>query len=191
MRFSVLAIACLLAGCPAKEETPVSKSAPPPAPPAAPASQPSSAPAYAAESAKPITGLVKVGDVKSDVMKPTDVLFVMVRQSQGGKLGRLIAVQRFANVQFPQRFEIGPGDVMVPGVPFEGPFIVMARLDHDGDPMTRKQEDLYALVSGEVQAGAENLELVLQTSTSGDYETAPPPAGPANPPPAAPSSQPK
>jgi hypothetical protein len=130
---------------------------------------------------KPISGLVKLGEgVSASDVKPTDVLFVMVRQSMGGgKFGRLIAVQRHGQVEFPKRYEISSSDVMVPGIPFQGPFIVMARLDRDGDPMTRKPEDLFAVIKSEVQNGDEGVHLTLEKATVHDVA---PPEGAAPPP---------
>ena len=184
-----LLLTMIVAGCPAKEtEAP---------PPAAPASKPSEAPAPdepppVTTHGNPISGVVKLGEgIKAEDVKPTDVLFIMIRQSTGGgKFGRLIAVQRHAQIQFPRDFEVSSNDVMVPGIPFQGPFVVMARLDRDGDPMTRKPEDLYAVAEGEVANGAQGLQLILNKSTAQDVAppegAAPPPAHP----PVAPSSKP-
>jgi hypothetical protein len=73
---------------------------------------------------------------------------------------------------------------MVPGIPFQGPFIVMARLDRDGDPMTRKPEDLYAVIKSEVANGDEGVHLTPEKATVQDTAppegAAPPPGGPAS-----------
>ncbi len=136
-------------------------------PPPAPASAPASAPHGAIEAGPagaPFSGLVQLAEgIDPSEVKPTDVLFVMARESQGnGFAGRLVAVQRVGQVQFPKRYEIGISDVMVPGIPFKGPFIVTARLDRDGDPMTRGEDDLYATFATPVEAGQEGVMLVLK-----------------------------
>lgn len=187
-----------------KQET----KAPPPAEPVAAGSQPGTAASAAAGSmpaghgkieagpaGAPFSGLVKLADgIPADSVKPTDVLFVMARESQGGGLaGRLIAVQRFSPVELPKAYELGPGNVMVPGIPFSGPFIVTARLDRDGDPMTRGDDDLYATVAEPVKAGTEGNHLVLK---KGMKEPVPAPPGAKAPPappvaaPVRPASQP-
>ncbi|MCB9651037.1 MAG: hypothetical protein H6730_31270 [Deltaproteobacteria bacterium] len=136
--------------------------------PSGPASGPAGASPHAAfpdtPPGAPFSGLVKLGDGLSEAdVKPTDVLFIMARESQGGGLaGRLMAVKRLGQVQYPLRYEIGSQDVMVPGLPFAGPFIVTARLDRDGDPMTRGEDDLYGTFPAEVKAGQEGVHLVLK-----------------------------
>lgn len=140
---------------------------------------------------KPISGLVKLGEgITQEDVKPTDVLFIMARESQGGgKFGRLVGVQRHGKVEFPKRYEISSSDVMVPGIPFKGPFVVMARLDRDGDPMTRKPEDLYGVFSGEVMNGQEGVHLVLSKGKVEDM-TPPPSEGAQSQPAKKPASQP-
>jgi hypothetical protein len=154
-------------GC---KEKPSSTSAP--AQPTPAASQPSAAapaPAPATASSQPaqpaaaafsgeITVSARAG---KDAQKETDVLFLMARESAGGKPGRLLATQRHVKVTFPFHFEMSSKDVMVPGSPFSGPFIVNARLDRDGDPMTKGPDDLYAEIPGEVKGGETTLKLEL------------------------------
>ncbi len=112
----------------------------------------------------PFSGLVKLADgLGEDDLKSTDVLFIMARESQGGgRAGRLVAVKRLGLSKYPLRYEMSAKDVMVPGIPFTGPFIIMARLDRDGDPMTRGEDDLYASVAQPVKPGQEGVHLVLK-----------------------------
>lgn len=136
-------------------------------PAAAPASAPASAPHGALEGGspgEPVAGVIKLGDdVSTSDVKPTDVLFIMARESQGGsRAGRLVAVQRHGQLTFPKRFELSSKDAMVPGVPFKGPFVVYARLDKDGDPMTRGPDDLYGAVPDPVNSGVDTANIVLK-----------------------------
>lgn len=129
------------------------------------ASQPSPHGAIAAGSAgAPFSGLIRLEEgLKPEDVKRTDVLFVMARESQGkGLAGRLVAVKRMADVEFPLRYEISAADLMIPGLPFAGPFIVTARLDRDGDPMTRGEDDLYATYPDEVQVAQEGVHMTLK-----------------------------
>jgi hypothetical protein len=146
-----LAGALLSVGC--KQEAPAPAAPPPQAAPPAPA----------AVTGETVSGLVKLGEglTQADV-RPEDILFVMARQvAPGGGPGPLVAVQRLTAVQAPQRFELSAKDIMVPGNPFTGPFQLSARLDRDGDPMTRTEQDLYAILEGTVNAGSKDVELVL------------------------------
>ncbi len=130
------------------------------------ASQPghaASQPVAAGPSDAPITGLVKLAEgLPADAIKPTDILFVMARKAiSGGQPGPLVAVQRHANLKLPMRYEIGPKDLMMPGVPFAGPFVITARVDRDGNPMTKGDDDLYAGQANPVAGGSEGIHMVL------------------------------
>jgi hypothetical protein len=86
------------------------------------------------------------------------VLFVIARSPQGGPP---LAVKRLPAGPFPLEFEIGPQDAMVAGRPFAGPILLSARIDTDGDPMTRGGADLAALHETPLEPGARDVDLVL------------------------------
>ncbi len=67
-------------------------------------------------------------------------LFIIVRNQ--GVPGPPLAVKKVDDPKFPLNFEIGQGDVMMQGAPFVGPFEVSARLDSDGNAMTKTPGDL-------------------------------------------------
>lgn len=182
----------LLCACPASESAAPTSSAPQAA---APSSTPASTPAPQTPppvpAGEPLSGTVTLADgLAKDAVKPSDTLYIMARTSQGGgRAGRLVAVKRIDGLEaksFPTRFEIGPKDTMMVGVPFTGPFIVYARLDRDGDPMTKTEEDLYATVAEPAKAGATDLVLKLGPGMPKTV-AAPPGAAPTS----APASQPK
>src|SRR5262245_12725955 len=178
--FTLIALVAL-AGCPKKEEngnqgafsqTKTSGGGQPSQPATQPAQeqaqQPASQPAEggggeqaAGPEVPPFSGEVKLGDgINADAVKPSDVLFVIARQSVGGQPGPIVATTRHTPVKLPMKFTIGPNDRMVQGMPFTGPFIVTARLDRDGDPMTKDENDLYAS-AGEVKGGQSDVALTL------------------------------
>ena len=86
------------------------------------------------------------------------VLFVIARSPGGGPP---LAVKRLGTDQFPIDFEIGPADAMLAGRPFAGQIRISARLDADGDPLTRQPEDLVAAAPDPVEPGAGGLRMVL------------------------------
>lgn len=86
------------------------------------------------------------------------VLFVIARAPSGGPP---LAVKRLELGSFPMDFEIGAADAMLPGRPLEGEVQLSARIDRDGNPMTRSPEDLVAEIQGSVRVGAGAVELVL------------------------------
>jgi hypothetical protein len=86
------------------------------------------------------------------------VLFVIARSQQGGPP---LAVKRLPAGPFPVDFEIGPQDAMMAGRPFAGPILLSARIDTDGDPMTRGEGDALALHETPLEPGARGVDLVL------------------------------
>lgn len=144
---------------------------------AAPTSQPSSASAAHAlpDAGKPFSGTIEVEEGVE--IAASDVLFVMARKSQGGGMaGQLVAVKRMTGLErgsFPARFELSGTDTMVKGTPFMGPFIVYARLDRDGDPMTKTEDDLYAAITEPVANGAADLKMVLKKGAPKTVPSAP------------------
>jgi len=114
------------------------------------------APAAASASAKPISGQVRLGD---GVTAPEGgVLFVIAR----GGAGPPLAVKRMTPGSFPVPFELGPSDVMVQGRPFVGPIALSARLDRDGDPLTRDDADPSYQHEGPLEPGTNGIEIVLR-----------------------------
>jgi hypothetical protein len=158
------------------------------------ATQPAAAASQPAVKSDPFSGLVKLGNgLTAADIKATDVLFVMARQAMGpGQAGRLVAVQRHAPAKLPLRYEMNSKNLMMPGVPFSGPFIVRARLDRDGDPMTKGADDLYAEFSKNVNNGDEGIHLVLakKAAAPAPAPRSRPAVAPKAAPKAAPASQP-
>ena len=65
-----------------------------------------------------IAGQVQIAPNLADQVKPTDVLFVIVRRPTGPP--RPIAAKRFDGPKFPVQFEITNEDVMVKGSELRG-----------------------------------------------------------------------
>lgn len=110
---------------------------------------------------QPIRGTVRLAPgARSD---GGGTLFVIAR---GAGAGPPLAVKRVPSPTFPARFEIGPQDVMMSGRPFNGPIRLSARLDRDGNPMTREPGGLHADLGEALQPGASGVELVLSADGS-------------------------
>src|ERR1044072_5386251 len=77
-----------------------------------------------------IAGQVLISPALTDQVRPTDVLFVIVRRPGGTP--RPVAAKRIENPKFPVPFEITNADVMVQGAELRGMVDVLARLDRDG-----------------------------------------------------------
>jgi cytochrome c-type biogenesis protein CcmH len=92
-----------------------------------------------------IAGQVQIAPNLADQVKPTDVLFVIVRRPTGAP--RPIAAKRIDGPKFPVQFEITNADVMVQGSELKGMVDVIARLDRDGQagqPQPGDMEGRYA-----------------------------------------------
>jgi cytochrome c-type biogenesis protein CcmH len=87
-----------------------------------------------------IAGQVKIAPHLADQIKPTDVLFVIVRRPGG--MPRPIAVKRIDHPTFPVSFEISNADVMVQGTELRGMVEVIARVDRDGQAGQPQAGDL-------------------------------------------------
>ncbi len=114
--------------------------------------------------AKEIHGTISVDPdhVLDQPMEPT--LFVFAR-AEGQTSGPPLAVKRFEVFLLPFDFTIGPADVMIEGVPFEGTLSLTARLDQDGSAMAGPG-DLEGQTT--VQVGEKNARVVLDTLIAPD-----------------------
>lgn len=77
-----------------------------------------------------IAGQVLIAPHLAEQVKPTDVLFIIVRRPTGPP--RPLAAKRIDSPSFPVTFEITSADVMVQGTELRGMVDVIARLDRDG-----------------------------------------------------------
>jgi len=108
----------------------------------------------------PIQGRIELAPELSQGAPTGGVLFVIAR-TQGAAGGPPLAVLRIAEPRFPLEFSIGPENVMVPGRRFEGPISLSARLDGDGNAMTREPRDLSSAAEESLAPGARDVRLVL------------------------------
>ncbi len=89
-------------------------------------------------------------------------LYIVARVA-GAAGGPPLAVKRIAAPAFPVSFSLGPGDVMMRGSAFEGELDLSARLDRDGDPLTREPGEPAGVYDGNpVKPGARNLTIELK-----------------------------
>jgi len=90
------------------------------------------------------------------------VLFITARPS-GARGGPPLAVRRLDPETFPSEFSMGPSDVMIAGRPWKGPVDLTARLDQDGDALSRSPGDLATAdpIRG-VELGETDVRVILQ-----------------------------
>jgi hypothetical protein len=71
-----------------------------------------------------------------------------------------VAAKRLPAASFPLAFDVGPGDYMM-GQALPDRLRVDARVDRDGDPLTRDPADPVA-AADDVRRGAAGLRLILR-----------------------------
>jgi hypothetical protein len=108
----------------------------------------------------PIVGRIELAPELVAARPADGVLFVIAR-SLGARGGPPLAVLRIANPDFPLEFSIGPDNVMIPSMRFEGAISLSARLDADGNAMTRGADDLSSPVQEPLAPGTTGVQLRL------------------------------
>jgi len=114
-------------------------------------------PAVATEPELPenqISGVIKLG--RQVRLKERMMFFISARPAGGGPP---IAAQRMFRPEFPYKFVLSAKDAMIAGTPFEGELEITARLDQDGDPITRQEGDFFGVQKAIV--GASGVEIVM------------------------------
>ena len=92
---------------------------------------------------------------------PSGALLFVIARGAGVTGGPPMAVLRVANPQFPLAFEIGPKNVMIPRMRFEGEIDITARVDGDGNAMTKLPGDLSGQTQKPERPGATGVTIVL------------------------------
>jgi hypothetical protein len=110
--------------------------------------------------AAPIEGRIELAPNLVSARPAGGVLFVIARP-EGTRGGPPLAVLRIDSPNFPVSFRIGPDDVMIPSMQFAGPISLTARLDADGNAMTRGAGDISGAVSEALTPGTTGVTLVL------------------------------
>jgi hypothetical protein len=116
--------------------------------------------AVTTRAAAPIEGTI-VLSAESALTRPPGAVLFLIARPQGVSGGPPLAVLRVADPEFPYAFRIGPENVMIPSMRFEGAIALSARLDADGNAMTRSAEDISTAVISSLAPGARGVKLVL------------------------------
>jgi hypothetical protein len=85
----------------------------------------------------------------------------VIARSQGARGGPPLAVLRIPSPDFPLEFSIGPENVMIPSLQFAGPISLSARLDEDGNAMTRGAGDISSATEESLSPGETGIKILL------------------------------
>jgi cytochrome c-type biogenesis protein CcmH len=119
---------------------------------------PPAAPRAEAEAA-PVSGTITLAPEVEAKVPPGAILFLIARGPAEG--GPPLAVKRIESPAFPLDFTLGPDDRMIQAMPFVGPLQLSARLDADGNAMTRQPGDLQGEPPESRQPGETGIAIVI------------------------------
>jgi cytochrome c-type biogenesis protein CcmH len=108
----------------------------------------------ASRSAGSITGTITVAPKLP--VGPSDVLYVIAKKGAS-----TLAVRRVEGPSFPFAFEISGADAMTPGIAFEGPLDLVARVSRTGDAIPSKG-DIEGIAKG-VRVPAKGIALTIDS----------------------------
>jgi cytochrome c-type biogenesis protein CcmH len=107
-----------------------------------------------------IAGRVVISSELANQVRPTDVLFVIVKRPGGTP--RPVAAKRIEHPTFPASFEITNADVMVQGSELRGMVDVIARLDRDGQAGPAQPGDIEGrYAKNPTLPGGRDFEIIL------------------------------
>jgi cytochrome c-type biogenesis protein CcmH len=127
-------------------------------PPPGRAAPPLAAETATADDAPPIRGTISLAPELAGRVPGGAVLFLIARRDGPGPP---VAVERIASPRFPLEFSLGPEDRMIQTLPFAGELRISARVDADGNALSREPGDLEGRAEGAVSPGADGVAIVL------------------------------
>lgn len=108
-----------------------------------------------------IKGTVSVDSKLEAKVDPRAVLFIIAR-APGVSAGPPLAAKKIERPVFPLSYALGPEDSMTPGAALSDKLIISARLDRDGNPLTRQPGDLAGEYrKNPVSLGSEGVDIVI------------------------------
>jgi hypothetical protein len=122
------------------------------------ANQAGAAPAVAAGPGGRVSGTITLDPGRAADIKAGAALYIIVRRDAGeGQKGMLIASKRVDVTgpgMFPLPYDVGPENVMMGGNSLDGQVRVEARVDQDGDAISKSPGDVVGAKAGAVTVGA-------------------------------------
>ncbi|MGE0453095.1 MAG: tetratricopeptide repeat protein [Vicinamibacteria bacterium] len=115
--------------------------------------------AAGAPAGRSVSGVLELDPSARAAFKPGAIVYVILRESGFGA-GQPAAVLRLVASAFPLKFEVGQANSMS-GEPVPDPVLIEARLDADGDPVTRPPSDPYGR-EDHVKLGRSDVRIVLK-----------------------------
>ena len=106
-----------------------------------------------------IVGQLELSEDLKDSVQPGDPIFLIARSAATGST---LAVARLeVPKQFPLAFRLSGENVMMAGRSLAGKVKVLARIDKDGEALSKKPGDITGEVEGIIEVPAKGVVLVL------------------------------
>ena len=103
--------------------------------------------------AKSLSGVVNItGKV------PEGTLYIFAKKF-GGRMPMPLAVQKVESPKFPVKFTLDDSKKMIPGLPFKGPFVIVARISPSGSAMDKSGVEVKT--SKPINLGAKDIQLAI------------------------------
>ena len=95
-------------------------------------------------------------------VKPKGTLFLTARRISDNPnvRGSLVAVKKLPATTFPLEFSMSAADMPFQGGAFDGELTLTARIDQDGDPLSREKGDVHGTLP-KVQVGSKDVRLTI------------------------------
>lgn len=114
-----------------------------------------------------ISGHIRLDPRIKDKVKPNSVLFIVIRRNSGkGKKGMLLAAKKIKldkTQTFPRPYTITANDVMMKGVELKGIVRVSARIDQDGDALSKSPGDITGELNVPFPVGSKGVNFAMDT----------------------------
>ena len=98
------------------------------------------------------------GVVKLSGETPKGVLYIFAKK-YNSKMPMPVAVKKMVNPKYPVKFNLSHNDAMMKQIPFEGPFVVTARVSPSGSVMDKS--GVETSTNKPIKIGDTSIELVL------------------------------
>jgi hypothetical protein len=110
-----------------------------------------------------VSGVLRLDDKVKGKVASGDVIFLVARGADpSGAPGPVLAVKKLVASKWPLPFELDARDAMVSGTKLHGKVVVTARVDKDGDALTKNPGDITG-TSRALELPADKVVVTLDT----------------------------
>jgi cytochrome c-type biogenesis protein CcmH len=108
-----------------------------------------------------ISGKISIDAKLKGSIDPNAALFIIARPATGAG-GPPLAVKKIDRPTFPLDYMLSQDNVMMQGMPFTGKINITARIDKDGNPVTRTPGDMTGeYKKNPVEVGTKNVDVII------------------------------